>query len=552
MDKTYVIGHKSPDTDSICSAISYAYLKNKEAGAESFVPLRAGEVNNETAFVLDYFGVETPELVENMTTQVKDIEVRKTEGIKSDMSIRNAWTKMQHANVGTLAVVGKYGTLEGLISVGDIAKSYMNILDNDILSRADTSYKNIVETINGEIIVGVEDAWFSKGKVLIAAANPDRMENYIEKNDLVILGDRYESQLCAIEMGAACIIVCVGAKVSLTIRKLAAEKGCTIISTPYETFLVARLINQSAPVSYFMKTEKLITFEDTEYISDVTEIMASMRYRDFPVVDEDGRYEGMISRRNLLGAKGKSVIMVDHNEENQGVEGLDYTEIKEIIDHHRIGSGSVNTSGPVFFRNQPLGCTATIIYQIFCEKGIEIEKKIAGLLCSAIISDTLMFRSPTCTSMDKEAAEKLAEIAEIDILTFAEEMFTAGSDLRGKTPEEIFYQDFKKFSTDNISFGVGQVASINKRELKELRKPILDFMKGTLEKHDVDMMFFMMTDILEESTGLLYAGKDAEEVIKNAFAGRLTEVHDEHGDMIYLPGVVSRKKQLVPEIILHG
>ena len=550
MEKTYVIGHKNPDTDSICSAIGYANLKKKTEG-DMFVPLRAGDLNNETSFVLDYFGVKAPDFVDNITTQVKDIEIRETEGITSEISIRNAWTTMQEAKVGSLAVISRYGTLEGMISVGDVAKSYMNILDNDILSRADTSYKNIVETIDGEIIVGDEDSYFSKGKVLIAAANPDRMEDYIDKNDMVILGDRYESQLCAIEMGAACIIVCVGAKVSMTIKKLAAERGCTIISTPYETFLVARLINQSAPVSYFMKTENLITFEDTEYIDDVREIMASKRYRDFPVVDEDGKYIGMISRRNLLGAKGKSIIMVDHNEENQGVEGLEYAEIKEIIDHHRIGSGSVNTTGPVFFRNQPLGCTATIVYQMFTEKCVEIEKPIAGILCSAIISDTLMFRSPTCTPMDKQAAEALAEIAGIDIPEYAAKMFEAGSDLRGKTPEELFYQDFKKFQAESVSFGVGQITSTNRAELDHLRKPLTEFMNRALEEQDVDMMFFMMTDILEESSGLLYAGKDAEAIIKSAFTGHMSEIHDENGDMAYLPGVVSRKKQLVPDIILH-
>ena len=424
-----VIGHKNPDTDSICSAICYANLKTKSTG-RYHEPARAGKINGETQYVLDYFGVEAPKLVEDVRTQVMDIEIRLMEGVNRNISLKKAWNMMQANNAVTLPVVTDKGAIEGLITVGDITKSYMNIYDSSILSKANTQYSNILETLEGDLVVGNADAYFNQGKVLVAAANPDLMEFYIEPHDLVILGNRYESQLCAIEMEADCIIVCEGAGASMTIRKLAEQHGCTVIATAYDTYTTARLINQSMPVSYFMTTDKLIAFEEEDYIDEIREVMASKRHRDFPILDKNGLYKGMISRRNLLGATGKQVILVDHNERNQAVDGVAAADIREIIDHHRLGT--VETISPVFFRNQPLGCTATIVYQMYQEAGIEIEKQIAGLLCSAIISDTLLFRSPTCTAVDRAAAMKLADIAGVEIEKYAGNMFAAGSNLKGK------------------------------------------------------------------------------------------------------------------------
>ena len=473
-EKTIVIGHKNPDTDSICSAICYANLKAALTGKE-FQPGRAGQVNEETQFVLNYFGVEAPQLIEHVKTEVRDIEIRKIKGVNRNISLKKAWNTMQEANAVTLPAVTEDNVLEGLITVSDIAQSYMNVYDSSILSKANTQYSNMIETLEGALVVGDENAYFDKGKVLIAAANPDMMEFYINKNDLVILGNRYESQLCAIEMEAACIIVCEGAGVSLTIRKLAQERGCTVISTPYDTYTAARLVNQSMPISYFMKTENLITFDETDVIDEIKDVMASKRHRDFPILDRDGKYKGMISRRNLLGARGKSLILVDHNERSQAVNGVENARIMEIIDHHRLGT--IETIAPVFFRNQPLGCTATIIYQMYQEAGIPVEKKIAGLLCSAIISDTLLFRSPTCTQVDKKAALKLAEIAGIKPEDYAVDMFSAGSNLKNKTEEEIFYQDFKRFTAGKISFGVGQISSLNGQELEQLKGKLTSYLK---------------------------------------------------------------------------
>ena len=547
--KTMVIGHRNPDTDSICSAICYANLKQAVTG-EEYMPARAGHVNGETQFVLDYFGAEEPQLVEDVRTQVRDIEIRKTKGVADNISLKRAWNIMQENNVVTIPSVREDGTLEGLITVGDITKTYMNIYDSSILSKANTQYSNIIETLEAELIIGSAEAYFDQGKVLIAAANPDLMEFYIEPQDMVILGNRYESQLCAIEMGADCIIVCEGAAVSMTIKKIAQERGCTIIATTYDTYTAARLINQSMPISYFMTREHLITFNSDDYIDEISEVMASKRHRDFPILDKDGRYLGMISRRNLLGAKGKQVILVDHNEKNQAVAGIENAEILEIIDHHRLGT--IQTMSPVFFRNQPLGCTATIIYQMYQEAGIKVEPKIAGLLCSAIVSDTLLFRSPTCTPVDEMAARALADIAGIDIEKYAMEMFSAGSNLKDKSDEEIFYQDFKRFTSGKVTIGVGQITSLNGGELDKLKGRMEAFMEKALENNGLDMIFFMLTNILTETTELICEGQGALQLAGKAFHQDI-ELLEEEGlkePVLRLPGVVSRKKQLIPELML--
>ena len=435
-------------------AIAYARLKETITG-DPYIPKRAGHINQETSFVLKTFGVSIPEYVKDVGTQVKDIEIRKTKGVDRNISLRKAWSLMKEDNIVTLPIV-KNRFLEGLISIGDIANSYMNVYDSHILAEAKTQYSNIVETLEGEMLEGNLDACFEQGKVLIAAANPDMMENYIEPHDLVILGNRYESQLCAIEVEADCIIVCEGAPVSMTIRKLAREHGCAVIATHYDTYTVARLTNQSMPISHFMKSSDLVTFHMDDLAEDLREVMAKKRHRYFPVLNEKEQYCGMVSRRNLLGMQGKRVILVDHNERSQAVDGIESAEVLEIIDHHRLGT--METMSPIFFRNQPLGCTATIVYQMYQEAGVAVEPDIAGLLCCAILSDTLVFRSPTCTEVDRQAAAKLAQIAGVVPEELAREMFRAGSDLSLKTEKEIFYQDYKEFAFGDKKAGIGQIS----------------------------------------------------------------------------------------------
>ena len=540
----FVIGHKNPDTDSICSAISYAYLKNilseKNNGEFRYVPSRAGQINEETQYVLNHFGVEAPRYISDIRPQVADIEYHRTEGVEEELSLKNAWYNMRKEQIVSLPILSGE-KLKGIITIGDIAYSDMDVYDNMILSEARTSYKNIVETIDGEMIVGDIDGVFDEGKVVVASANPDVMESYIEPHDLVLLSNRYEAQLCAIEMDASCVIICTGAVVSKTIRKTAKEHGCRIISSPYDTYTVARLLNHSMPVRHFMTSEGLITFKTTDFVDDIQEIMAKKRFRDFPIVDKHGNYSGMISRRNLLDLDKKRMILVDHNEKTQAVDGFEEAEILEIIDHHRLGN--IETTAPLFFRNQPVGCTATIITQIYDENGIEIPPQIAGLLLSAILSDTLMFRSPTCTPIDRIIAERLAAIADVEIEEYAMNMFDAGSALRSKTANEIFYQDFKKFNDKKINFGVGQISSMNKKELAACTEKLLPYMEEVKDKSGLDFVLFMMTDILTESTNLLMVGDMSKEVIAEAF--HVTP--DEHS--AELPGVVSRKKQLIPAIL---
>ena len=537
-----VVGHKNPDSDSICSAIAYARLKEAITG-ERYEPRRAGKLNPETEFVLNYFQLPVPELISDVGTQVKDMEIRETEGVDSGISLKKAWSLMKELNVVTLPIVNGR-RLEGLITIGDIANSYMNVYDSRILSVAGTRYANIVETIEGAMVIGDENGVFDHGKVLIAAANTDLMDSYIENGDLGILGNRYESQLCAIEMSAACIIVCDGAPVSRTIKMLAEEKKCTVISSHFDTYTVARLINQSMPIRHFMTKEQIITFGVEDFTDDIKEVMANKRHRDFPILDEEGLYKGMISRRNLLGMRRKQVILVDHNERTQAVDGIEKADILEIIDHHRLGA--LETMTPVFFRNQPLGCTATIIYQMYREAGVEIDAQTAGLLCCAIISDTLLYRSPTCTPVDRNAAEELARIAGLDPTEMAREMFTAGSNLLSKTPEEIFYQDYKTFAVGDVKVGIGQINSMNPDELATIGEQLLPYLKEVEEKSGLDVVYFMLTSILDESTTVICSEKNtAVSLLNDAFPAGAKQ-----GIGYYLDGVVSRKKQMVPSLML--
>ena len=534
--KVFVIGHKNPDTDSICSAIAYAALKNKTDDGV-FVPKRAGEVNNETKYVLDFFDVETPEFIGHVGTQVKDVEIKPTPSLNEGISLKNAWNKMRDLRESTMPIVND-GVLEGIISVKDIATANMDIYETRILAISHTKYTNVLDAIDGTMIVGDSEEEITKGKILIGAANPDLLENYVEDGDMLLTGNRFENQLCGIEMNAGCIVVCTGAPISKTIQKLAKENNCKIISTPHDTLMVARLISQSAPVRYFMKKDHLITFSREDFISDIRDTLAKIRHRDVPVLDRDGKYCGMLSRRSLLNMDNKKIILVDHNEKGQAVDGIDEAEILEIIDHHRLGS--METALPVFFRNQPVGCTGTIIYDLYQENNVEVDKKIAGLLCSAIISDTLMFRSPTCTPKDKKAAEELAKIAGIEIQEHAEKMFRAGSSLADKTPEEIFYQDFKKFSGNDKNFGAGQISSMDKTELEQLRPKIAAYMEGAVKEGE--MLFFLLTNILTESSDLVFAGEGAKELVETAFG-------EPEENWVHVPGLVSRKKQFVPSVL---
>ena len=541
-EKIFVIGHKNPDTDSICSAIAYADIKNRTSQKVKYVAKRAGQINEETEYVLNRFGMQPPGYLSNIGTQVKDMDIRMSPDADKSMSLKNAWDLMMEKSIVSLPIRDKEGQLEGLITIGDIAKTYMDTTDSYLLSRAKTQYKRIAETIEGIVVEGNEHGYFAKGKVLVGTANPQMLKTYIEEDDLIIMGDREEDHLEAIEQNVSCIIVGMGIEVTEKVIKLAHEKEIIIIMSPYDTFTIARLINQSIPVRYIMKTENLVTFNTEDFTDDIQNEMIKHRHRAFPVINKKGKCIGTISRRNFLDMHKKKVALVDHNEKDQAVDNIEKAEIVEIIDHHKLGS--LETMTPISFRNQPVGCTATILYEIYGEQKLEISPTIAGLLCAAIISDTLMFRSPTCTLSDKMAAGALALIAGIDIEKFAREMFKAGSNLKDKAPEEIFFQDYKKFIAEgDISFGVGQISSMDSDELAEIKERLIPFMVSECGRHGVTRVYFMLTNIIEESTELLYYGDGSEEMAKTAF-------HMDPVDGTFdLKGVVSRKKQLIPALM---
>ena len=541
-EKIFVIGHKNPDTDSICSAIAYCDIKNRTTQDSKYIAKRAGQINEETEYVLNRFGVQPPGYLSNIGTQVKDMDIRLSPEANKSMSLKNAWDLMQENSIVSLPIREKDGTLEGLITIGDIAKTYMDTTDSYLLSRARTQYQRIAETIGGKVVEGNGHGYFVQGKIMVATANPDKMKEYVEENDMIIMGNREEDHLQAIEQNVSCIIVGLGIEVTEKVLKLAHEKDIIIISSPYDTFTISRLINQSIPVKYIMKTENLVTFKTEDFTDDIQDVMIKHRHRAFPVIDKKGKCIGTISRRNFLDMHRKKVVLVDHNEKDQAVDNIDKAEIMEIIDHHKLGT--LQTMQPISFRNQPVGCTGTIMYQMYGEQKLEIPSKIAGLLCAAIISDTLMFRSPTCTLQDKMAAGALALIADISIEEFAREMFKAGSNLKDKAPVEIFFQDYKKFIAEgDVCFGVGQISSMDADELKEIKERLLPFMVSECGRHGVSRVYFMLTNIIEQSTELLFYGEGSEEMAVNAF-----KMQPENGT-IYLKGVVSRKKQLIPPLM---
>ena len=539
--KVVVIGHRNPDTDSICSAIAYAELKNKTSSLVC-EPRRAGRMNQETEFVLKKFGVTPPRMCTDVNPKIRDVDFREMPGINGSTSLRKAWEIMRDKQIDTLPITDAGNELLGLITVKDIATANMDVFDTGVLAKSRTSYKNILETLNGTMVVGNAAAVCTTGHIKIGTATPELLESSVEKGDIVILSNRYESQLCAIEKEASLLIICNGAKVGRTIQRIADETGVAIMTTPVDTYAAGKLISQCAPISYYMTRDDILKFTLVTPVADVLRVMAKVRHRYFPILDEDGKYCGMVSRRNVIALRKRRIILVDHNEATQAVEGFDQAEILEIIDHHRIGS--LETSGPVYFRNQPVGCTATIITQMYDENGVDIPPQIAGLLLAAILSDTLAFRSPTCTPVDENAAKRLAKIAGVDIEEFSTEMFEAGEKLDGKTPEEVFLQDFKVFMCGDIRFGVAQGSYMTRKNLQAAQALLQPYLEEARNKQNVEDLYMLLTDVPKEESVVICTGRYAAEVLSNGF-----ESQPAADGSWTLPGVVSRKKQFIPAMM---
>ena len=539
--KVVVIGHRNPDTDSICSAIAYAELKNRTSTLVC-EPRRAGKMNQETEFVLKKFGVTPPRMCTDVNPKIRDVDYREMPGIPGSTSLRRAWKIMRDQQIDTLSITSADNELEGIITVKDLATANMDVFDTAVLAKSRTSYKNILETLNGTMVVGNADAVCTTGHIKIGTATPEMLESSVEKGDIVILSNRYESQLCAIEKEASLLIICNGAKVGRTIQRIADETGVAIMTTPVDTYAAGKLISQCAPISYYMTRDNILKFTLVTPVADVLRVMAKVRHRYFPILDEEGKYCGMVSRRNVIALRKRRIILVDHNEATQAVEGFDQAEILEIIDHHRIGS--LETSGPVYFRNQPVGCTATIITQMYDENGMDIPPQIAGLLLAAILSDTLAFRSPTCTPVDENAAKRLAKIAGVDIEEFSTEMFEAGEKLDGKTPEEVFLQDFKVFMCGDIRFGVAQGSYMTRKNLQAAQALLQPYLEEARNKQNVEDLYMLLTDVPKEESVVICTGRYAAEVLSDGF-----EIQPAADGSWTLPGVVSRKKQFIPAMM---
>ncbi len=536
-----VIGHRNPDTDSICSAIAYSNLKNILDPEHPCKPCRAGLLNRETEFVLDYFKVPLPQLYTDVSPHIRDVDIRPAKGVDGETSLRRAWMTMRDQELDTLCVVDGEQNLLGVITVKDVATANMDGMDPHTLEVAKTSYQNLIDILDGAVLVGDVTDKTVEGRIIIGSGSAEQIEASISPGDVVVVSNRAESQLAALEMDAGCIIVCASSKVSRTMQMLAEEKGCIVITTQNSTYVTGQMLSQAAPIRHYMTTGKLLTFTLHTPVEEATRVMATVRFRYFPVLDDEGRYIGVVSRRNLLNLHKKQLILVDHNEKSQAAEGIESAEVLEIIDHHRIGA--VETDGPVYFRNVPVGCTCTIVYQMYREKDVDISPTMAGLMLSAILSDTLMFRSPTCTPMDEKAARKLAELAGVELEKYADAMFEHGGDVSGKTAAEVFNGDYKIFTSGEVRFGVGQGSYMTEKNRKAAQALVGPYLPEARTKQGLDYIFYMFTDVRNSGTELLMAGAGAEELVAKTFG---VEVRD---GMAVLPGVVSRKKQMIPRLI---
>ncbi|MGI6348866.1 MAG: putative manganese-dependent inorganic diphosphatase [Eubacteriaceae bacterium] len=532
----YIFGHQNPDTDSICSAIAYAYLKQQQ-GLHA-VAYRIGKINRETAFVLDYFNFSEPEYLSTVKPQVMNLDMDEATSVNVKTSLAQAMQLLEPTSIDTLPVVDNKEMLIGLISTSDIAKLYMDVFQKNILSIRFAPFKNIVETLQATVLFDTKKIPFTPNKVFVADVSTKQLEYYLEPGDIVILGNCAHTQQRAIELGASCIILTLQTKVEKNILTLAKQYCCRIIQTPFDTFTTARLILLSIPASLAM-TKEVFSFEQDDYLDTVREKMQQHRYKNFPVLDTSGHFKGFISRYHLINFQRKKIILIDHSDQSQSIAGIKEADIIEIIDHHRIGD--IQTAYPIFYRNEPVGSTATIITELFEENAVPIPKDIAGILCAAILSDTVAFRSPTCTHVDVQTANKLAAIAQIECESFAQEMFMAGSPLKNMTPAEIMHSDFKEYQLNRKKIGIGQINMVGLSEIRKIKPALINYLESLVEDKKYYIVMLILTDIINEETEVLFS-----ESPKGLVAKGFNPLKDEH--TFAVNGIVSRKKQIVPKI----
>lgn len=535
MKPIYVIGHRNPDTDSICSAIAYAHLKHLKG--ENAVPARCGQVNAETKFALDYFKMECPLLVSDFYPRVKDIAIEKTVVVHQHDTLRRLGEIMREYDLKSVPVTDSQGALVGIVTVSDLAQRYFQELGMQDLADMRVRYRDIIHAVDGKVLTGDTPDEFIEGAVKIAAGSVDTIKERVKKNDIVLVGDRHEATLLVcLEQDISCLVITGEGNVPNSVIEKGKERNIYVMTTPYDTYTAARLVNQCVPVRRIMH-ESPVTFKPLQLLNDIKETMHSTNYRNYPVV-ENGKLIGLVSRDSLHIEKER-VILVDHNERSQAVEGIEDVKIVEIIDHHRLGG--IQTSEPIYTHQEPVGCTATIIANMYRRRGFDIPREIAGLLLSAIISDTVLFKSPTCTDYDKETAERLAKIAGVDIQEYGLEMLKAGSGIGDMTPAEIVKNDMKEFVIGDYRIMVSQISVMDTKEVMDLEDELIASMKNICDKDSFDMSLVMVTNIIEEATTLLFAGSP-KTLIAEAFGKGADGTH------IFLPGVMSRKKQIIPPL----
>lgn len=538
-DLVYVSGHRNPDTDSICSAIAYSYLLNA-TNKYNAIPVRLGEINRETEYVLKRFGVEHPVLLKTVKQKVEDLNYDKVTVFSKDLTLKTAWFLLKQQNLKSAPILDEHGQLLGLLSTSNIIEGYMDQWDSEVLKKAKTPVENVIDTLEANVIYLNESLKVVEGDIHIAAMSGSEAKKRIHENDVVIVGgDRSDDLEELISVKPSLIVLTGSLTADENVVKKCEEQGISIISTPFNTYQTSQQIVQAIPVEYVMIKGDIKTFSTDDTLDYMKEVMSETRYRGYPVIDLNNRCVGSISRFALLKGLRKKVILVDHNERGQSIPGIEEADILEIVDHHRVAD--IQTVGPLLFRGEPLGSTATIVTKIFDELDVEMPSHIAGLLLGAVVSDTLLFKSPTCTPVDTKIAKKLAEIAGVDIQEFAMEMFKAGTSLVGKTVDEIFNQDFKKFSFDNLQVGVAQVNSMDIEGFLPYKKDMLDYMNKFAEDNNLEFTLLLLTDIINANSEI-FVGGPCPELVEKAFNVQLTECQGT------LAGVISRKKQVVPAI----
>lgn len=537
-DKYYVTGHKNPDTDSICSAIAYAELKRKKTGAD-VEAIRLGEINQETKFVLNYFGVKPPRLKESIKAQVKDLDMDKAYCVSENISLYKALQLIQENAVNSLPVTDENENLVGIASLSSITTSYMDVWDDSILGRSNTSYQNILEVLAGEFIYEPSEYKAIDGKIIVYAMSPEHIGDKISKGDIIIVGDRTDAQLDAMDKDVSLIIVTGGFEVDKEVIEKAKKTSTTIISTNYNTFMAGRLLPQAVPISHIMSKHNLVTFDLEDTVDEVQKIMAMSRFRSYPVLNNRRKVVGSIGRYHLISSDKKQLILVDHNEKNQSIDDIESAVIKEIIDHHRVAN--IITDEPVYFRNEPVGSTCTIVAEMYYEAGIMPSKEIAGILSAAILSDTLLFKSPTATETDKRIVERLSKITGLDSEQFAMEMFKEGTRLENKSLNDLVNGDVKKFVVEDEQIRVCQIFTMDLEGLTRIEEGLIEKMEEIRQKNAESTFVMILTDIFDEISEVIVVGEYSEQI--KAEFGVVNDLNT-----FKVPGLLSRKKQLIPKI----